>query len=185
MTGNYEFTNNSTASNLRQLGWATLSDRRAIGKLKMLYKATSGLADIPTSDLIPTAPGTRRGSDEEYRIPYSRVNAHLHSYFPCTLCLWNSLPNWIRGCPDVLLFGLYLEKHWSTSKIMFMTKSAATQLYFYNYTFALTNLDTLKLKSVKKRKRHHMFIKVDLRNVHCVSCGIGKIANVGFARVRF
>ena len=68
---------------------------------------------------------------------------------------------------------------------MFMTKSAATQLYFYNYTFALTNLDTLKLKSVKKRKRHRMFIKVDLRNFHCVSFGNGKIANVGFARVRF
>ena len=47
------------------------------------------------------------------------------------------------------------------------------------------DIDTLKLKSVKKRKRHHMFIKVDLRNVHCVSCGNGKIANVGFARVWF
>ena len=58
VTGNYKFTHGGTASNLRQLGWATLSDRRAIGKLKMFYKATSGLADIPTSDLIPTAPGT-------------------------------------------------------------------------------------------------------------------------------
>ena len=112
VTGNYEFTNNSTASNLRQLGWATLSDRRAIGKLKMFYKATSGLADIPTSDLIPTAPGTRRGSDEEYRIPYSRVNAHLHSYYPSTLRLWNSLPHWIRGCPDFLSFGSALENHY-------------------------------------------------------------------------
>ena len=91
VTGNFDFTPGSTAKNMAELNWPTLAERRAGLKLKTLYKARLGLIHIPTSDLTPVASTTRRNSNH-FNIPQSNINAHLHSFFPSTIRLWNSLP---------------------------------------------------------------------------------------------
>ena len=108
VTGNYDFTPGNSAKNLTTLGWPTLAERRARNKLNILFKAKSGLVDISTEDLIPSAPGTRR-SATDYRIPQSTVDSHLHSFYPSTIRLWNSLPSSTKSCTDSDSFKRALE----------------------------------------------------------------------------
>ena len=108
VTGSYDFTHGSSARNLSALGWPTLAERRARNKLNIFFKAKLGLIDIPTTDLIPSAPGTRRSSTN-YRQPQSTVDSHLYSFYPNTIRLWNSLPSATKGCTDIINFNRALD----------------------------------------------------------------------------
>ena len=59
----------------------------------MMYKIIHNLISIPKSHyLIPCTSSTHHHSST-YKLPYSRVNNHLFSFFPPTIRLWNSLDN--------------------------------------------------------------------------------------------
>lgn len=93
----YRHHNTSSVTDMLQtLGWRSLSDRRTDAKLCMMYKIANGLVGIPANQyLIPVNIVTRKQHSLSYLIPHSRCNYHLYSFFPSTIRLWNSLPQYI------------------------------------------------------------------------------------------
>ena len=93
--------------NLNLLNWPLLVTRRARVKLHLLHKAKSQSIEIPTTDLdweeappqsqISINRTSTRSSRLNYPIPHSNVNSHLHSFFPSTVRLWNSLPEEVQS----------------------------------------------------------------------------------------
>ena len=59
----------------------------------MMYKIANGLVGIPAKTyLIPVNTVTRKQHSLSYLIPHTRCYYHLYSFLPCTIRLWNSLP---------------------------------------------------------------------------------------------
>ena len=90
---------------MKTLGWPTLKDRRSRLKLAMLYKLNSGMVHIPRDDLVanPQKPFS-------YIVPSSSVDSHLHSFFPSTIRLWNSIPISCKSKPSLDTFKSSLEQ---------------------------------------------------------------------------
>ena len=89
-----------SVSGMREsLNWQTLKKRRALQKVKMFYKARQGLATLPIDNL----PMNKRKANS-YLVPYSRVNAHLDSFIPSTIRLWNSIPENVRNSTTIAEF---------------------------------------------------------------------------------
>ena len=79
----------SVTAMLADLEWNTLQQRRMQSKTVMLYRVIYQLVSIPvTPFLIPT----RSSRGMRYAIPRSTVNAHLYSFFPSAIRIWNQLP---------------------------------------------------------------------------------------------
>ena len=95
----------SVTEMLKKLSLPTLKTRRKISSLVMLYKIQSGLVRIP---LPPYITPTMRN---RLSIPYSRINAHLYSFFPRTARLWNNLPPDLINRPDLESFRAGLASH--------------------------------------------------------------------------
>ena len=74
------------------MGWDSLEERRARGKLTTLHKARTGAITIPMDDLLVLNPDSGTRHSTHYFIPYSSLNCHLHSFYPSTIRLWNALP---------------------------------------------------------------------------------------------
>ena len=88
--GDYSRTSSVTAI-LAGLEWNTPQQRRMQSKTVMLYRVVHQLVSIPvTPFLIPIR--TSRGHNLRYAIPMSTVNAHLYSFFPSAIRIWNKLP---------------------------------------------------------------------------------------------
>ena len=100
VTGNYSRIPGSTALNMGKLGWVPLSERRARLKIITLRKATTKTIEIPLDDLIPINRATRHNTNN-FQIPQSSVDPHLHSFFPSTIRLWNNLPQHIKACETI------------------------------------------------------------------------------------
>ena len=89
---NYSWSTSVTGL-INDLNWQNLQTRRSNLKLIMMFKITHNLVSIPNSHyLIPCTSSTRHHSST-YKLPYSRVNSHLFSFFPSSIRLWNSLDN--------------------------------------------------------------------------------------------
>ena len=101
VTGNYSLTPGSTSTNMGELGWVPLSERRARLKIIPLSKATSRVIEIPLDDLTPVGRATRHNTGN-YQITHSSVDSHLHS-FPSTLRMWNNLPQRTKACETLEL----------------------------------------------------------------------------------
>ena len=100
---------------LNSLNLPSLETRRKVQKLILLYKFVNNLA------LFPEAPLTFR----TVNYPYSTRNVHdlsfcnlhghtlqyLHSYFPDTIKLWNTLPYNIISCKSLGAFKHALYAH--------------------------------------------------------------------------
>ena len=71
---------------LDTIGLPTLENRRNIASLVMLYKIHTG------QDRISLPPYITPSLRNRFSIPYSRINAHMYSFFPRTARLWNNLP---------------------------------------------------------------------------------------------
>ena len=91
VTGNYTLAPGNTQKNMSSLNWAPLSERRARAKLITLFKAKSGIIELPLDDLKCRNSSTR-SHKHNYFIPPSSVDSHLYSFFPNTIRLWNKLP---------------------------------------------------------------------------------------------
>ena len=92
---------------LKKLSLPTLETRRKISSLVMLYKIQSGLVRIPLPSYIISTMRNRLS------IPYSRINAYLHSFFPRTARLWNNLPPDLTSCSDLESFRAGLASHFN------------------------------------------------------------------------
>jgi hypothetical protein len=78
----------SVTNMLVGLSWEGLMERRRLARLAMFYRMQTGLVATHPSQFLtprPDAPGY-------YFVPHSRINIHLHSYFPATVRVWNRLP---------------------------------------------------------------------------------------------
>ena len=70
-------------------------------KVTMLYKIRNDLIRISKKDLVPATSLRYRLN---YAVPHSKLERHLHSFFPSSIRLWNRLPSEIKLSPDLLKF---------------------------------------------------------------------------------
>ena len=94
-TGNHCRETGNTKINMCQLGWQPLEERRARIKLNTFFKGREKLMEIPLNHLTFKPNGTR-GSYKSYVLPSSGVDSHLHSFYPSTVRLWNTLPDAVK-----------------------------------------------------------------------------------------
>ena len=81
----------SVTSMLADLKRNTLQIRRLQSKTVMFHKIVHQLVAIPTTPhLVPTR--SSRGHKMRFLLTQSTVNAHLYSFFPSTMRIWNQLP---------------------------------------------------------------------------------------------
>ena len=90
ISGNFQ-QNASVTQLVNDLMLPPLSERRTIDKLIVFQKALTGKLEITITHLKQSTSRTRN-SALKFEIPHSRTNQHLHSFFPSTIRLWNSLP---------------------------------------------------------------------------------------------
>ena len=81
-----------------------LSKRRCKLKFNMIYKIKSNLVHIPKVDLTPN-----RRKPFNCLIPSSSVDPHLFSFFPSSICLWNSIPHDLKTKPSLYSFKVSLD----------------------------------------------------------------------------
>ena len=101
ITGNHVLEHGNTKKNMNALGWPPLQERRAKIKLQTLYKIRTNIIHAPLEDLIPLNTPRR---PLNYFVPQSSVDAHLHSFFPSSIRLWNSLPESIKASDSLTTF---------------------------------------------------------------------------------
>ena len=101
ITGNHVFEHGNTKKNMMALGWPPLQERRVKIKLQTLFKIKNNIIHAPHDDLIPLR--TPR-CPFNYFVPRSTVDAHLYSFFPSSIRLWNSLPESIKASDSLPTF---------------------------------------------------------------------------------
>ena len=103
VTNNHTRIGGNSEKNLTSLGWLPLKERRARIKVTILFKAINGLIEIPIDNLLSRQIHTRSRTTSLI-IPQSNVNSHLHSFYPDTIRLWNSLPQYIQNSNTLSAF---------------------------------------------------------------------------------
>lgn len=108
--------NGSYSDHLQTSNLPSLVDRRKILCLMYLYKAING--HVVTPNNAPLEPrscnyNTRSNSRSTYIQPYAHSNLYLHSFYPSTLSLWNSLPQSVSNAPTILSFKHNLKNYLS------------------------------------------------------------------------
>ena len=80
-------------SMLKELKCQTLQQRRTNTKMVMMYRVVHHLIAISSQMYItPATTRTKRGHDQKFKIPFSRIQSHQNSYFPSAIRTWNNLP---------------------------------------------------------------------------------------------
>ena len=98
VTSNYSHRQSVTVL-LKKLNWHPLSERRAVSKVLLFYKARNNLVHIPLDHLHLTQGQTRKSND--YFIPFCRTDAHKYGFYTSSSKLWNSIPVPIRDLNSV------------------------------------------------------------------------------------
>ena len=106
ITGNYKMEHGKD-KNMKSLRWSSLSQRRSKIKLTMLFKIRTKEVHIPPEEL-ELIENSRKPLN--YFIPQCSVDCHLHSFYPSTIRLWNSLPNSIKTSSSTSSFKSSLEQ---------------------------------------------------------------------------
>jgi hypothetical protein len=99
---------NTKEKNMNSLGWLPLQERRSKIKVTMLYKIKNELVLANKDDLIQSSSPRR---PLNFFIPQSKKNCHLHSFFPSTIRLWNSIPDNIKATNSLSQFKSAIENH--------------------------------------------------------------------------
>jgi len=76
----------SVTTMLHHLQWPAFQERSARAKVTMMYRIVNCLVEVPTTSLTTTI--SARGHRLHDLAPFARTS----SFFPDTICLWNSLP---------------------------------------------------------------------------------------------
>lgn len=91
-TGRYHNTS-SVSSMLDDLNWENLEQRRMRARIIMFYKITHyAVAIDPQQYLIPQTRTTRSAHPYQYQSFSPTTDYYKYSFFPQTVCIWNSLP---------------------------------------------------------------------------------------------
>ena len=103
ITNDYSYTTGSTKANMHKLEWVPLEEHRARIKSTILYKGINNLIDIPIDvyQINNHQFNTRQNKRQNYRVPNSKLDCHLNSFFPSSLRLWNKIPDSVRCSQDV------------------------------------------------------------------------------------
>ena len=110
VTNNYEMESGNTKINLESLGWPTLEERRLQTKLTTFQKCRLGHIDLPTDHLAFTTRQTRHGGGgPTYQRLFSKIDAHIYSFYPHTTYLWNQLPSEVRLEDDIERFAMQIR----------------------------------------------------------------------------
>ena len=101
----------SVTSMLDHLDWESLEASRTKHRLIMFFKIVHGLVDIPSDAyLTPASTQTRSHHSLKFRQIPTSSDYYKHSFFPKTVCLWNSLPAAVAEAPDLVPFKRELTK---------------------------------------------------------------------------
>jgi len=73
------------------MGWRTLSDHRKDAPLNLLGKAVCGKVAISVDKLKQHTKVTRSSDGTTFTAITTRTDAYKFSFFPRTVCEWNSL----------------------------------------------------------------------------------------------
>lgn len=110
VTGRHHNTS-SVSCMLQDLGWETLEKRRLRLQLTFLYKIINNLVDIDADKYLqPTNARTRSSHSLSFKIHSSRTDYYKYSFFPRTVCNWNTLPATVAEAPDLVSFKRELTK---------------------------------------------------------------------------
>ena len=92
VTNRYHNTS-SVSEMLHQLDWEPLAVRRENIRLAMMYNIHNDLVVFNSQQYITPVPrATRHVHQHGYRVPHSRTDYHMNSFFPRTVRAWNNLP---------------------------------------------------------------------------------------------
>ena len=106
VTGNYTLEHGQTEKNLSLLNWPTLQEQRKHHKLTLMYKINNNIIHAPTEDLQPNP-----RKPLNFHVPQSSIDAHLHSFYPSTIRLWNQLPQTTKTSTSLTSFSSALKKN--------------------------------------------------------------------------
>lgn len=81
----------SVSKLLDDLGWSTLSDRRKESRLNMFGKAVAGRVSISVDKFTKPIKFTRSSDASTFTTISTRTDPYKYSFFPRTICDWNSL----------------------------------------------------------------------------------------------
>ena len=108
--GDYDRTSSVTTM-MNELGLETLQERGRYAKATIFYRIVYGLVCIPSTPFLnPTTARATRGHNMKFLVPQSSVNAHMYSFFPSTIRIWNQLPQQVVSAPSLETFKLLLQK---------------------------------------------------------------------------
>ena len=96
--------NTSVSTLLDALNWPTLQQRRNNLKAIMMYKIINNLIRIPANQFLTPALSSTHNHHHHYKIPYSRIIAHLFSFFPMSIRIWNNLKPTTACSPSLKVF---------------------------------------------------------------------------------
>ena len=91
VTGDYGFMSSVTGM-LNSLGWTSLECRREISRVIMLFKILHNETSKSSYHLPMPITTCTRGHSYRFRQVSAHLNIYLHSFFPATIKIWNSLP---------------------------------------------------------------------------------------------
>ena len=102
--GRYNNTS-SVGDMLYELGWTSLQTRRQTLRLCMMYKIHKGLIAMDAQEFMtPLQRRSRHVNSNAYKIPRSKTDYHMYSFFPRTIREWNSLANETVNAPNLTAF---------------------------------------------------------------------------------
>ena len=89
----------------------SLKTRRSAQKLSHLYKIINKITHYPDAPIIRRkVPYSNRSINANtVCIPHANTAAYQHSFYPKTLCAWNSLPQEVTNCTSIAGFKRHLK----------------------------------------------------------------------------
>ena len=94
---------------LTKLNWPTLQQRRQQFKIIMMYKIINNLILVPI--ILATSLFITRGHGTKFIQLSARTAAYSLSFYPSSIKLWNSLPDFVVDSTSLESFKLNLDKY--------------------------------------------------------------------------
>ncbi len=92
----------------KEIGWQSLSVRRSVQKLSIMYKAFNNQTPSYISNLIPpeiqNVTHYNLRNRQNINIPLSRLEIHKRSFIPSSVNLWNDISPAIRTAENIRQF---------------------------------------------------------------------------------
>ena len=93
-----------TKSLQNTLNWPNLQNRKIYLTAIMLYKIINNFIGIPEHSLLLHNSSYSYHHHHCYKTPYSRISAHLFSFFPFSIRIWNHLSPQTACSPSLKTF---------------------------------------------------------------------------------